>query len=116
MNSIQISYNQEDPLKYELIVTGSSISEQSFSSGNLLVDWIDSKLYLHKNETDADVDISLWSYLLVEQNSWCFYEINDLEFVIPYNMDKPSWTLVEIQREYKSKKDQLNNNPFKNFI
>jgi len=95
---------------------GIRINNHTINSGDALIDWIDKQLYCNQHKlTDIIEDESVTMFLVTDKE-WTSYEIDGLEFVVPYSIDKHVWIISEIQTYYKIKKQEQENNPFKNFI
>lgn len=110
MNKLKIKSDNENQKYYGILINSHLIN-----SGDACVDWIDAQLYCNQQNIVPEMDESVWYYLLLN-GYWESYELNNLHFIIPPELNKKQLTVTEIQSYYKQKKDEQETNPFKNFI
>ena len=94
---------------------GTLINDHLINSGDPLVDWIDTQLYINDhNLTDVEEDETVVYFSIL--SPWGCADVDGIQMMVPHSMDKPIWTIKEVQDYYKTKKQEQQNNPFKNFI
>ena len=94
---------------------GTLINDHLINSGDPLVDWIDTQLYINEhNLTDVEEDETVVYFSIL--SPWGCADVDGIQMMVPHSMDKPIWTIKEVQDYYKTKKQEQQNNPFKNFI
>lgn len=84
-------------------------------SGDPVIDWIDIQRYIAQNNLQNVTEHESVVYFSI-LSPWGVADVDGLQTMIPHDMEKPSWTIEELQTYYKEYKQEIKNNPFKNYI
>ena len=94
---------------------GTLINDHLINSGDPVIDWIDAQRYIEQNglqDVEEHESVTYFSIL----SPWGLTDVEGLQTMIEYSMDKPIWTISEVQQYYKQKKQEFNTNPFNKFM